>query len=192
MGERAGLTPRASLHGGSIPSVLLFFWCAVLLTSSGLASRGFTTEYLSTLIYPVLYCCTTYIYLACIYTCRVLLPLLLPLCTGVAAAAAAVRHRLLDGKICCWFIESYSIQCFLSLHSNAIYLHCTYSLAVLSNLRPGLAYTTSSVITGMRGAKAAVSPPRRSRPCNTIRVGPAKKRIKLPKVEARQTLQIRT
>ena len=39
---------------------------------------------------------------------KVLLPLLLLVCTGVvaAAAAAAVRHRVPDGKNCCWFIES--------------------------------------------------------------------------------------
>ena len=40
----------------------------------------------------------------------------------VAAAAAAVRHRVLDGKNCCWFIGSDSIQCFLSLQSNTIYV----------------------------------------------------------------------
>ena len=51
---------------------------------------------------------------ACIYTHKVLLPLLLQLCTGVlAAAAVAVRRHVLDGKNCCWFIESDSIQSFL-------------------------------------------------------------------------------
>ena len=58
------------------------------------------------------------IYLACTYTYRVLLPLLLRLCTRVvSAAAAAVRRRVPDGKHCCWFIECDSIQSFLSLHS---------------------------------------------------------------------------
>ena len=47
-------------------------------------------------------------------------PLLQLLCTGVVAAAVAVRHRVPGGKNCCWFIESDSIQCFLSLHSNTI------------------------------------------------------------------------
>ena len=44
----------------------------------------------------------------------------------VAAAAvlllpAAVRHRVPDGQISCWFIQS-DPKCFLSLHSNAIFL----------------------------------------------------------------------
>ena len=33
--------------------------------------------------------------------------------------AAAVRHRVTDGQICCWFIESDSSG--FSLHSNTIY-----------------------------------------------------------------------
>ena len=42
----------------------------------------------------------------CIYAYRVLLPLLLLL-------LAAVRHRVPDGKIVCWFIESGSSVFFL-------------------------------------------------------------------------------
>ena len=45
-----------------------------------------------------------------IYAYRVLLPLLpLLLCVllpALVAAAAAVRHRVPDGKKMCWFIES--------------------------------------------------------------------------------------
>ena len=50
--------------------------------------------------------------------------LLLPMVwTGVvAAAAAAVSRRVPDGKYYCWLIKSYSIQCFLFLHSNTMYL----------------------------------------------------------------------
>ena len=49
----------------------------------------------------------------CVETHRVLLPLLLVLWTGVvAAAAAAVRRGVPDGKNCCWFIKSDVIQCF--------------------------------------------------------------------------------
>ena len=40
-----------------------------------------------------------------------------------------------------------------------------YPFVVLSHLRPRIAYATSSVVTGMREAKAGVSPPRRSPPC---------------------------
>ena len=79
--------------------------------------------------------------------------------------AAAVRHRVLDGKNCCWFIESDSIQCFLSLHSNTIkfYVQYMYARTPWQYCRfycPDL--PTSSVITGMHGAEADVSPPRRS------------------------------
>ena len=39
--------------------------------------------------------------------------LLLLICAGVVAvAAAALRRGGPDGKSCCWFIESDSIQCF--------------------------------------------------------------------------------
>ena len=53
----------------------------------------------------------------------VLLTLLPMLRTGVITAAAAdVRRGVPDGKHCCWFIKSDSIQCFLSLHSKTMYL----------------------------------------------------------------------
>ena len=57
-----------------------------------------------------------------LYT-RVLLPLSLIFWTGVvAAAAAAVRHHMPNGKNCCLFFESDFIQYFLSLHSNTIHI----------------------------------------------------------------------
>ena len=84
-------------------------------------------------------------------------------CTAVvAAAAAAVVHRVPDGKNCCGFNESDSSVFFLSIQTRFILM---YPLAVLSHSRPRFAYKISSVITGMRGAKAGVSPPRRSTPC---------------------------
>ena len=73
--------------------------------------------------------------------------------------AAAVRDRVQDGKNCCWFIESDSS---VSLQTRFMSM---YPLTELSQLRSRFVYTTSSVNTGMRGAKAGISPPRRSPPC---------------------------
>ena len=73
-----------------------------------------------------------------------LLLLLLPL------LAADVRHRVLDGNNCRRSLNLTPV--FLSLHSNIIYFSM-YPSAVLSHSRPRFAYTTSSVISGMRGAK---------------------------------------
>ena len=122
VGEHVGLSPWASLHGGSIPSVLFFYLCAVfssLFVSRRVVSQPSTSR-TGTRYYTAV---RRIIYLACIYTQReLLLLLLLPLlCTGVVAAAA-VRHRLLESKNCCWFIVSDSIyEFFLSLHSNTTY-----------------------------------------------------------------------
>ena len=97
---------------GSIPSVLSvsFIWCAVLLylifvwrrvVSQPSTSRTRCPRYFSAAVRRI-------IYLACIYTecgCRCCRSLC---CYNlvVAPAAAAVRHRVRDSKICCWFIES--------------------------------------------------------------------------------------
>ena len=82
--------------------------------------------------------------------------------------AAAVRHRVPGGKI-------YSrgslhlIPALLSIHSNKMFFQCTpwqycriFSVGVFTY---NSAYHTSSDITGMRGTKAGVTPPRRSPPC---------------------------
>ena len=99
------------------------------------------------------------------YQYRVLLPLLLLLCTRVvAAAAAAVRHRVPDGKIVAGSLNLIPSSVFF-LFIQTRFFKCMYPLAVLSHLRARFAYT-SSVITGIRGAKAAVGPPRRSPPCD--------------------------
>ena len=133
----------------------------------------------------ILYCTTSH--LACIYAYKVLLPLPLPLLlplplpllllfcmccySAVVAAAPAVRQRVPDGKICCWFVES-DPSLYLSLHSNTehelIFMH---PLAVLSLYGLDLPnrYTTSSALTGMRGAKAGGSPPHIYQvPCSTV------------------------
>ena len=71
------------------------------------------------LIYPVLYCCTTYGMPSMVYSYKVVLPLLLLLCAGVVAAAAvALRRHVPDGKRCCWFTQSDSIQGSISFHLN--------------------------------------------------------------------------
>ena len=104
-------------------------------------------------------------YLTRNHTYRALLPLLLFSTGDVAAAAAPVRHRAPDGKYVCWFNESESIKCFLSLPPKTIYFKSIYPRTVLSQLRLRFVCTVSSAITGMRVAKAGVSPPRRSPPC---------------------------
>ena len=66
----------------------------------------------------------------------------------VAAAAvlllpAAVRHRVPDGQIWCWFIESDPSVLFSSFKSDLFFL---YPLAVLlSHLRSRFAYDDSSI-----------------------------------------------
>ena len=108
------------------PACSLFFWCAVFFTACSLARCSFTTEYLYDLINPVLYCCSTYS-IPSIFIHRVVLPLLLLLCvlpysavTVVAAVAAAVRHRVPDGKHCCWFIGSGQV----AFVPRALYIEC--------------------------------------------------------------------
>ena len=85
--------------------------------------------------------------------------MLLTLLQLLPLLVVAVRYRVPHGKICHWFIESDSSAYFLFIQTRL------YLLPVLSLLRPRFACTTSSAITGMRGAKAGVIPPRRSPPC---------------------------
>ena len=60
-------------------------------------------------------------------------------------------------------------------------------MEILSHLRPRFAYTTYSVIMGMGGAKAGISPPRRSPPWtymedNVAHVVPAREKSDLDQV----------
>ena len=110
-------------------------------------------------------------------------------CVQSDAAAATVRYRLPDGKIRGRLIEyayralllppllfssacaerqklllvhRIRFQCVLSLQSNTVYFEstpCRYCRIYGFHLP-----RTSSIIKGMRGAKAGVSPPRRSLP----------------------------
>ena len=133
---------------------MVWFWacsnllsCAVILTS---------------FCYPVLYCCIScYIRGTYLHMQRLLPPLLL-YTSVIAAAAAAVRYRVSDGRNCCWFTESDFIQCHFSLRLISTYLWYVYRLAVLYHLPLRNTSTTSSVPVRTRGAKAGVSSPRRS------------------------------
>ena len=43
------------------------------------------------------------------------------LCVAILLASAAVRHRVPDGKVCCWFIESDSSVLFLFIQTRIIF-----------------------------------------------------------------------
>ena len=83
-------------------------------------------------------------------------------CCYTAVVAAAVRHRVPDGPFRCWLnlVPVYSF----SLFSFKRDLFSMYPLAILCRIY-GRDLPTSSVITGMRGAKAGVRPPWQSPTC---------------------------
>ena len=71
---------------------------------------------------------------------------------------AAVRYRAPDGKNCCWIIESDSSVLFLFIQTR-----CNFNVpggSTVSHFRPRFACMLG-IITGMRGAEASISPPRR-------------------------------
>ena len=71
-------------------------------------------------------------------------------------------------KLLLWSIVSDSSVFFLFIQTRYTFM---YPLVVLSHLRPRFAYyNTSSAITGIRGAKAGVSPPRRSLPVYQVHI----------------------
>ena len=74
-----------------------------------------------------------------------------------ASCLRAVRHRVPDGQICCCFIKSDPSDVFLK---RDLFFMVPLGSTV-SHVHPRL-ICTYSVITGMRGAKAGVSPPRRT------------------------------
>ena len=134
---------------------------------------AFTTGYLDIDYNYTVRCCPTYEYVF-VYTCHIFLLLLLlcvaillllPLqCCCLLLLAAAVRHRVPDDIICCCGLM-HVIPVFSSFKHDFFFM---YPLALLSHEQPRLTYNThrtSSKITGMRGAKAGVSPPRRIPPC---------------------------
>ena len=88
---------------------------------------------------------------------------LLYCCCCCSYSAGAVRHRVPDGTFCCC-ASLHLIPVFsFSFFKHDIFL--MHALAVLSQLQPRFTYNTyhtSSVVTGIRGAKEGVSPPGRS------------------------------
>ena len=78
---------------------------------------------------------------------------------AVLLLAAAVLHRVPDGKICCCGPLHLIAVIYLSSFKHDLFL--MHPLAVLASIYL-INVFTSSVMTGMRGAKAGVSPPRRS------------------------------
>ena len=83
--------------------------------------------------------------------------------TAAVAAAVAAVHRVPDGKNVADSLNLITSSVFfLFIQTRIIFNACTY--AVLSHLGSRLACTASSVIAGMRRAKAGVSPPRGSTP----------------------------
>ena len=89
--------------------------------------------------------------------------MLLYCCCCCSYSAGAVRHRVPDGTFCCC-ASLHLIPVFsFSFFKHDIFL--MHALAVLSQLQPRFTYNTyhtSSVVTGIRGAKEGVSPPGRS------------------------------
>ena len=89
---------------------------------------------------------------------------------AAAASAAAVRYRVADGKICCCVsLNLIPVSSFSS--SKHDYFQCTpwqYCRIFIVDFF-NLQYISYILgITGMRGAKAGASPPRRNPPCTYI------------------------
>ena len=78
---------------------------------------------------------------------------------------AAVGHRVPDGQIYCWFIGPDSSVLFRFFQTRFISDIPIGSTCRIYDLDLPM---TSSVFTGMRGAKGGIIPPRRSPPCICI------------------------
>ena len=78
----------------------------------------------------------------------------------VAAAAAAVRHRVAIGSNCCSLIESDSIQFFLPPYSNRIYFNECPLAVLLSHFTPSICLYTTSIQP--RSLRACAGPRRAS------------------------------
>ena len=82
-------------------------------------------------------------------------------CTAVVAAAAvlplpaAVRHRIPDDHICFYFVEFDPSVFLLFVQTHSFFLRAPWQYSVV--LTASICLYTSSVFTGMRGAKADVS-----------------------------------
>ena len=143
-----GFDPRSALS--------LLFGVPFVSPPVCLAPCGFTTEFLSDMIYYTVR--GIRVYLACIYAYRVLLPLPQLLlcvllysccCSCCCSSSCAGWQNFAAGSlnlIPVFYFFSFKHDTFL-----------TYPLAILSHLRPRFARATSSVIAGMRRATAGVS-----------------------------------
>ena len=91
--------------------------------------------------------------------CVVLLLLLHQQCCGFLLLFVVLCRMV---KFWFWFVESIIPVLYFSSFERGLFF--MYPLAVLCRIY-GLDWPTSSVFTGMRGAKAGVSPPRRDPSC---------------------------
>ena len=107
-------------------------------------------------------CCCCCCFSVCSYTA---VAAAAPAAAAVLLLPAAVRHRVPYGQIWCWFIESDSIYCFLSLHSHTrLYLMCVPLGSVVAvSASICLYYILGSY--GHARSQGGVSQPRRSTPC---------------------------
>ena len=122
-------------------------------------------------------CCTTGIYLACIYVillnpdccCRCCCFVLRHTAVAPAAASCLLLLFVIEcriEKVVCLCIESDPIVSFSSFQQDCIFnLPLGNAVALAASIYLYY-YSISSVSTGVRGAKVDVSPPRRSPPRN--------------------------
>ena len=160
--------------GSSIPGALsfFFFWCSVFFHLFFLGTVwGFTTGYPDLIDdYTAVRCCTTYEYvfgntyvflllllLLCVLIRMCLLPLQCCCCSSSCAGWQNLFLWLLH--LTPFFLSLIQRRCIFNVPLDST-VACIASIYLYDNTDH-----TSSVITGMRGAKAGVSPPRRSPPC---------------------------
>ena len=122
--------------------------------------------------------CTTYEYIRTsdvfVYTCLFPTAAAAVCCyTAVAEAAvlllaADVRHRVLDGKVCCCGLL-HLILVFVSVHSNTLYFKCTpWQYSRFYILQPPFTFNTYLVpIIHPRHLRACAEPRRASLPAAT-------------------------
>ena len=139
---------------------------------------GFITEYLYlrdyyyTLLHDVRVWICMYWYIPAMYFCCCCCCCSWVCCYNTAVAAAATACCCCSSScagwqsLLLWFVASDSSVFFLFIKIRFIFnVPLDSTIAFTASIFTYNAYHTSSVITGMRGAKAGVSPPRQSPPC---------------------------